>query len=317
MLVGFKTNNYVSENGFGQKAREDRKYQDLRGIMRNVILQLSAVLTLAFSISAQENQPVLFDEFGKMSNHDLLWRISGLAVEIYKIPNSKALVRISGGNKDYFGSPYIRGSLIKSGWENNRNNPADKLLIQFCNVNEGTIYTRFFIVRENDKVETCDENFIAPKQTVLFERVSYTYYFEYLETSEAAFDSIEDTYLEYEGVPPPQYSKFALNIIKRLLKDSPESKVYIIAYLQTNFEQDEYGKFLTKKTSSLDKKSYAAKMFRAARKELIKNGLSPSQMVMINGGYVNGNGRRLELWFVPKGGAIPKPKPDYIPKKAK
>lgn len=280
--------------------------------MRKIILQILVALFLTVSISAQKNQPVLIDEFGKMSNHDLMFRIDNFAVEVNKIPNSKALVRISGGNKDYFGSPYIRGSLIKSGWENNRKYPAEKLLIQFCNVNEGTVYTHFFIVRDDDKVETCNENLIAPKQTVLFERVSYIDDI-YFESPEDAFDSIEDTYLDYE-TSPPQYSEFALNILKRLLKDSPESKVYIIAYLLTNFEQDEYGKIIVK-SSRLDKKSYTQKMFRAARKELLKNGFSASQIVTIDGGYVNGNQRRLEFWFVPKGDEIPKPKPNYFPKK--
>jgi len=287
--------------------------------MRKIILQILVTLFLTISISAQENQPKLIDEFGKMSNHDLMGRIDNFAYEVNKIPNSKALVRISGGNKDDFGSPYIRGSLIKSGWKNNRNYSAEKLLIQFCNVNEGTVYTRFFIVRENDKVETCNENLIAPKQTILFERVSYTNYFETpdinnFKTSEAAFDSIEDTYLDYES-SPPQYSEFALNILKRLLKDSPESKVYIIAYLNANFESIENGEFVTKKVPALDRKSYAKRMIRAAKKELIKNGFSASQIVKIDGGYMKGDARRLEFWFVPKGGEIPKPKPNYFPKK--
>jgi len=271
------------------------------------------ILLFAISIAAQENQPQLVDEFGKLSMDDLLGRITNFAMEVNKTPNSKALVRISGGDKDYFGLPYALGSLIKSGWENNRKQPADKLSIQFCNVNEEPINTRFFIVGENDRVETCNENLIIPKQTVRFENVSYIDYFV---APENTFDSIEVTYLPTES-SPIQYSKFVLNIVKGFLKDSPESKVYIIAYLQTNFDENENDKIIVGKAGRLDKKSYAAKMFRAARGELIKNGFSPSQIVTIEGGYVNGNGRRLEFWFVPKGGEIPKPKPDYVPKRGK
>lgn len=263
--------------------------------MRKIILQILVALFLTISISAQENQPVLIDEFGKLYDDDLMFRIDHFAREVNKIPNSKGLIRISGGNKNYF-APYIQGSLIKSGWENNLKLPADKLLIQFCNVNEGTVSTQFFIVRENDKVETCDESFIAPKQTVLIEKVSYI---DYGLTPETVFDSIEDTYFNTDS-SPTQYSRFALNILKRLLKDSPESKVYMIAYLQTNFEENENGKIIVGKTSHLDKKSYAKKMFQAARNELIKNGFSASQIVTIDGGYVNGFNRRLEFWFVRK-----------------
>jgi hypothetical protein len=283
-------------------------------LMKKIISQILVALAVAFSISAQENQPVLFDEFGKMPQDELLARISNLAIEVNKTPNSKALVRISGGDKEYFGLSYIIGSLIKSGWKNNIKQPAEKLLIQFCNVREEKIYTRFFIVRENDKVKTCvktcDENLISPKQTVLFDNVSYIDYFV---KSKTAFDSIEETYLPTDS-SPIQYSEFALNILKSFLKDSPKSKVYIMAYLQTNFEEGENGEIIVGKPSLLDKKSYAQNMFRAARKEMLKNGFSASQIVALDGGYVNGNERRLELWFVPQGGAIPKPKPDYFPK---
>ncbi len=278
--------------------------------MKNLISQILVILLLVFSISAQENQPVLFDEFGKLYNDDLLARIYGLSIEADKIPNSKALVQISGGNDNYF-APYILGSSIKSGWKNNIKQPAEKLLIQFCDVNEGTFNTRFFIVRENDKVETCNENLIIPKQTVRVENVSYI---DYGLTPRTVFDSIEDTYLSTDS-SPVQYSEFALSVLKRFLKESPESRLYVIAYLQTNFEEDENGKIIVGSSRSLDKKSYAANMFRAARDKLIKKGFSPSQIITIDGGYVNNWGRRLEFWFVPKSGEIPKPKPDYIQKK--
>ncbi len=282
--------------------------------MKNLISQIIVVLFLSISISAQENQPELVDEFGKMHSDELMGRIDSFAREIYKIPNSKALVRISGGKEGYFGLPYVQGSIIKSGWEYNIKRPAEKLLIQFCNVNEGPIHTQFFIVRENDKVETCNENLITPKQAVLFDGA---YFYVDPETPEFAFESIENRGVEWQSVTPAQYSEFALNILKRLLKDSPESKVYIIAYLQTNFEEDENGKIIVGKASNLDKKYYAQKMFRAVRKELFKIGFSNSQIKTIDGGYVNNYRRRLEFWFVPKGGEIPKPKPEYFPKKAK
>ena len=57
-------------------------------------------------------------------------------------------------------------------------------------------------------------------------------------------------------------------------------------------------------------------MRRAAQTEFIKKGVAASQIITVDGGYVN-DFRTLELWFVPKGGEIPKPKPDYLSKKAK
>lgn len=282
--------------------------------MRKIILQILVALFLAVSVSTQENQPRLLGEFGEMPIGAMKAYVDGVAYELNELPNHKVLVRIYGGRKYSFASAYVRGSQIKSFWANFVKRPAEKLLIQFCNINEEPIRTEFFAIRENDKVESCDENLIVPKKTVLF----YTAYFDttYFEVPEITFDPIEKYYPAVEG-SSGEYSEFAQNILKSFLKNSPGNKIYIIAYLNANFESVENGEFVTKKVPTLDRKSYANKMFRAARKELIKNGFLPSQIVTINGGYINGNGRRLEFWFVPKGGEIPKPKPDYIPKKIK
>lgn len=123
--------------------------------------------------------------------------------------------------------------------------------------------------------------------------------------------------INVDGSWEGEYSQFALNVLKKLLDDSPGSRVYTIAYTKTNFKTDENGNVIVRNPRRLDKKSYAQNMLRAARQELIKNGFSAARIVAINGGYVNDLARRLEFWFVPAGGMIPEPKPDYIPKKAK
>jgi hypothetical protein len=273
--------------------------------MKRIISQILVILALAFSTSAQENQPVLFDEFGKMPLDEMNARLDNLAIEINNTPQSKALVRIYGGEGS---NSYGRGSWIKSVWTVNRKNPPEKLLIQFCNINKEPLRTRFFVVRENDKVEACEENLSAPSATALFE----TIYFAQLDFE---LVPMEDTFIYVDASPQGEYSRFAQETLKRLLSVSPQSRVYLIGYLQTNFETDFEGKITSRKTNLPDKKSLAAKMLRSAKNKLLKNGFSPSQIVTIDGGYINDNGRRLEFWFVPKGGEIPKPKPDYVPKK--
>lgn len=101
------------------------------------------------------------------------------------------------------------------------------------------------------------------------------------------------------------------------MNESPESKVYVIAYLGVNVEEilvDKNGKATVKSRRKLDKKSVTKELFLNARNELIKNGIKPSQIETIEGGYIDDK-RKLEFWFVPKGGEIPKPKPTYFPKK--
>jgi len=282
--------------------------------MKKITLQLLIVFALAFSVSAQENKPELFDEFGEMPIDEMRFRVINLALEVNKVPNSKALIEIYGRQKRSFASAYIRGSLMKSIWEKFIKLPPEKLLIQFCNINKEPILTKLSVVRENDKIEPCDENLIVPKETVLFE----SSYFDVTDfsVSEIKFISVENDYPSVEGTEG-NYSEIAQNVLKKFLKNSPGSRIYIIAYLNANFETIENDEFVTKKIPVLDRKSHANKMFRAARKVLIKNGFSPSQIVAIDGGYVKGNERRLEFWFVPNGGDIPKPQPDYFPKRAK
>ena len=98
---------------------------------------------------------------------------------------------------------------------------------------------------------------------------------------------------------------------------SPENKIYVIAYLGTNLESgyfDEKKGYIEKEIRKPDKKSLAGKLLLNAKKEIAKNGIDAAQIETIVGGYKDGR-RKLEFWFVPKGGEIPKPKPDYFPKK--
>jgi hypothetical protein len=273
--------------------------------MKKLISHILVALLLAVSISAQENQPVLFDEFGQMSGDDMNARLDNLALEISKTPQSKALVRIYGGEGN---DSYIRGSILKGVWSLNRKYPPERLLIQFCNVNKESLGTRFFVVRENDKVETCDENLTVPKETVLLETAYFEPYINW------KFEALENNGADWESLQGG-YSEYSQDALKRLLKDSPESKVYIIAYTLTNFEKDYNGKVISKRIKNLDKKYIAQKMLRSTRSELLKKGVSRSQIITINGGYISESQRRLEFWFVPQGGEIPKPKPDYVPKK--
>lgn len=271
--------------------------------MRNLIPHVLIVLLLAISISAQGNQPQLLDEFGQMPLDEMNARLDGVAFEISKIPKSKALVRIYGGEG---GAAYVRGSWMKSLWNVNRKNPPERILVQFCNINKEPLWTRIFVVRENDNVEVCEENLLAPRATTHFE----TIYFGF---PNVELVPMEDSFMYVDAVGQGEYSRFAQEALKRLLSIAPQSRVYLVSYLQTDFD----GNLTSRNASRRDKKSLASKMLQSARQTLLNKGFPPSQIVTVNGGYVNGHNRRLEIWFVPDGGAIPKPKLDYVPKKNK
>lgn len=152
----------------------------------------------------------------------------------------------------------------------------------------------------------CGKTFEIPKQSVVFDRASFY-------TGDSKLIPLEDFSIGIGEAADGQYSRSAWKAIKGVLDKSPESKVYVIVYLGTNPEtvfEDENRKTIIK----LDRKSLADRMLLNAKKELVKNGIKSSQIETIKGGYMNGK-RRLEFWFVPKGGEVPKPKPDYYPKK--
>ncbi len=280
--------------------------------MKKVFLQILFGLFATLAVFSQESNLKPIDEFGEIYLDEFRFRIESAGRELEKTPNSKVLVRIYGGNKRGFAQPYIYGSLIKSVWKNYLKIPSEKLSIQFCNVNNETLLMRYYLAQANARLDTCEENLKMPQESVLFE----TSFFDVTDFSVARidFDSIENDYPSIEGTRG-NYSEFAQNILKKLLKNSPESRVYIIGYLNTNFETDNDNKVIAKNLGNLDKKSRLNKMFQAMRREFLKNGFSSSQIKTIDGEYVKNNGRRLEFWFVPKGGEIPKPKPDYIVRK--
>ncbi len=279
--------------------------------MKKMFLQVLIVAFLTLLISAQDSQLKLFDSAGQEPLEFLRMRIDSIGREVVKTSDSKLLVRIYGGDNKTFARPYNYGSSIKSIWKNFLKHPPEKLEIQFCNINNEPFLMKYYLVQANANIETCEENLKIPQKTVLFE----SSYFDgnIFSTSIIDFNSVENEYPATEYTIG-SYSEFALNILKKFLKDSPESKVYIIGYLDTNFETDDNGKVIAKNLRNLDKKSRLNKMFQATHKELLKNGFSNSQIKMIDGGYVNFS-RKLEFWFVPKGGVIPKPKPDYLPQR--
>ncbi len=73
------------------------------------------------------------------------------------------------------------------------------------------------------------------------------------------------------------------------------------------------GKEIVRPYSKTDSPNLFSKFLEDEKGKLTKNGIDEKRIVLVKGGYKFG--RRMELWFVPKGGEIPKPKPDYFPKK--
>ncbi len=273
--------------------------------MRNIVFQILAILLFTISISAQtENpKPILIDEFGRLNAEESFARLDFFKSELSKTANAKAAIRIYGGSENCFLCHYRQGSyttaILKS-----RGHSLDKYSIQYCNENE-ELRIQLYVMPARFMLPTCNQILEIPKKSALFDTI-YFYYNNKLAP-------LENTYVESTSPADGEYSLNGLKAIVKLLSKSPESKIYIVVYLGTNREenyQDTNGKVKRK----LDKKSLARKLLLNARREFVKNDINPSRIETIRGGYVDDK-RKLEFWFVPKGGEIPRSKPDYFPKK--
>jgi hypothetical protein len=275
--------------------------------MRRTIIQILLILLLAISIPAQsaKQEPELLDEFGRLDLDELMGRLDSFALTVFKESNATGFIRIYGGDEKCSFCHYRRGSLI-TGHYNARKFPSEKYSIEYCTDSKEEFRTQLYLMPMTAALPKCGETLEIPKQSALFD-------WAYFDTSDSKLIPLEDASIGVGEAVDGQYSKSAWKAIKGVLDKSPESKVYVIVYLGTNPEtnfEDENRETIIK----LDKKSLAEAMLLNAKKELVKNGIKSSQIETIKGGYMNGK-RRLEFRFVPKGGEIPKPKPDYFPKK--
>ena len=267
--------------------------------MQKLTLQLLFTLflfTTAIYTQTEQQKPILLDEFGKLNAEENFARLDFLTSELLKNENLKAVIRINGGSENCFLCHYWQGSytsaILKS-----RKYPLDKFTIEYCNENED-LQVQFYLMPPKSTLPVCNQKLEMPKKSVLFQTV---YFF-----STNQIVPLENTLVESTSPADGDYSLNALQIVKSFLNKESEGKIYIIAYLGTNF--DEYGEGIRR----LDKKSLARKLIKNAKSEFVKNGVQPSQVESVEGGYVEGE-RKLEFWFVPKGGEIPKPKPNYFP----
>lgn len=266
------------------------------------LLLIFSVTTITFSQTAKD-EPVLVNEFTPLSTDDWMAQTDSAIIAIYDKPNLRITVQINGGTADYYSTAYDQGSLIAGYWTKNRGISSDRFNIIFCNVNKEDFRIKLFVHSRNYRFPECPKNSQTPKNTVLFERVRLTF-------DKKRFMPIEQGFVDVSGTEG-DYSKFAITALADFLKKSPASKVIILGYLSAGNESTENSKTDIRK---IDKKFQLPKILIPAKKLLLQYGVKPSQIRLIDGGYMN-YWKELQFWFVPEGGKIPKPEPDYVPEK--
>ena len=279
--------------------------------MNKFILQILFGLILSISLSAQTNdlQPILIDDFEGFNSENMAAHLDNFVSEISNAPNNKGIVRIYGGNEECFLCRYGKASWIDAYLKNTRKFSSENYSIEYCDTDEKDVRIQLYLLPTAAALPKCDETVTIPKKTVLFDK-TYFYF------GGKKIMPLEDTRIDVVSPYDGEYSRNILNKVKELLDKSPDSNIYIVVYLGTNLADgyyDEKKDYIEKKIRKLDKKSLAQTLLKNAKNEFIKNGIKAERIKTIEGGYVDDK-RKLEFYFVPKNGEIPKPMPDYFPK---
>lgn len=275
------------------------------------LLQIISILVFSISILAQteEQKTVLVDEFGELNSETLSVRIENFRTELQNNPNSKGYVII------------YRDKTLPVGFSIRYQVKIQNYLTE----NLGVSQARFEFINGGLAVEKNTQLWISmdgsrpsiknslseepePNKTFLFDE------FPYPGKNDVGGCCAIDGYTE-------EAKKASLDKFAQKLKNQPLNKGYIILYGQNCTDCSESavysknGKYLgTKSNIYLDFKTEITKSLLKEKTYLLKNyGIKSSRIIAINGGYKEW--RTMELWIVPKEGEIPKPKPDYFPKK--
>ena len=270
------------------------------------------ILTLSTTIFSQieSNQPKLIEEFGFIPTSHWFNFLYAIGVQLKDNQESNLLIKISGREGKNIIYPFTWGARMKAHFVGSMNFDERKIRVQNCDLFKEEIKVQFFLVPIGYIVSECNEDIPFPEKTFLLRNKYY-----------------ENPYLPAEYRPEEIYgipgadaagSKAFYKVLNDLLSKLPDSKVLLIGYLGTNHYNgnrlNKKGEYVGYEFRRLDKPNHLKKMLKEVQDGLIKNGVNPSKISSVNGGYQDST-RNVEIWFVPQGGEVPKPKPDYFPKK--
>lgn len=273
--------------------------------MKKYTFQFLISFFLCLSIFAQSDKKQrIIDELGEANLEDLEARIHNFSIELTLNPTTIGHIKVFRKKDSPPITAYRYAARIKTYLTKISKISPDRVVTEQCG-EEKEIHTQFIIVPQDADYKNCSEQFNFDKsKTFLFD--TYGYRTEDDVGSCCVIGEFEE-----------EEASESLNLFSNLLKQSSDSKAYLIMYLSpvtaAIISTSKSGKKVVKPYSPTDSPILFSKFLKQAKTELIKNGIDEKRIISFKGGYKFG--RRIELWFVPKDGEIPKPKPDYFPKK--
>lgn len=279
--------------------------------MNKIGILIICLFAFSNSLFAQ-NSIKLIDGFGPLGLEDIMARLDAFAYESVQNEGSKMLIRVESGTVNSFSSPFVEGALMKAYLTNSRKMPDEKVLIQYCNIGERDIeiHRQLFIVPLGAKIDSCNEQITLPKQTKFYSTV-------FSENPYNTFDEKNDGCCYIEGAGEAA-NKIKYETLLKIISQNPEMKIYLIGYAGhftiSKEKQTRNGEYITEEKTKTDSEKIIDKLLKKEKEKLKKKGIDLSKIFTIKGGYRKDE-RSVGLYLIPKTGEIPKPKPDYFPRK--
>jgi len=267
--------------------------------MKLIFFTLTSLLLAASSfVNAQER---LIDVFGMWGSEEFEARLDNVIIEASKHQGSKIQLLIYRGEKESLGSPYRFFGKVQAylnhhrAYLNQHKIPLETFNATFCESKpEQTIEVWLL---DSNEIKSCPKGEAKITDTTKFDTAYY---------AENRFGTccVSDNF-------GPQMADASLKAFADLLKQYPDSKGYLFVYGGTDVYSIVDSKGREKAVRNVDKKRDIEKFVQKAEDLLRGAGIDRSRIISINAGYKD-SPASVDMWFVPTGGEIPKPTPNYF-----
>jgi len=270
---------------------------------RRILLVILVLLVVCFAAGAlvsasgqtQEQTARKFDEFGDVQPSDMAARLDSFAIELQNNPTTNGFVFAYRSRRDLPGLSSRHVNWIRN----------------------YLVYTRGF---QAERIKTIDggvaptlgyELWIVPPGAVPTPRTD-AYTNQYADRSAA--EKFDEFWYFTPNDQPESYAGFGDSIegLADALRKEPTSLAYVIVYSQ--YDKSGWHEYLNGKGRrvNIDPAGTARRKLQGEKAELVRLGVSPSRIRLVDGGYRKT--RAIELWIVPAGEPAPIATPNAFPR---
>ncbi len=251
----------------------------------------------AVSTSVRAQEPVMIDSFGRLGSEEFEARLDNVITEASKHPDAKIQLLIYRGEKESLGSPYRFYGKVQAYLNHQQpllthlNIPLKTFIPTFCD-SKPEQTTEVWRLDSNE-TKSCPKEVVHIDKTTMFDN--------------AAYDKNVFVTCCVSNDFGPQQAEASLNAFADLLKEYPDSKAYVFIYGGTDFYWIKDSQYADKRLTGLDKKRETHDFVRKTKNILVTSGVDESRIKIKIAGYRDTIGT-VQMWIVPAGGEIPKPK---------